>query len=49
MIIFYINSRRLYLKLKGLSDARIVILTKKNYGFVVHIHVKIHKVYKVNI
>ena len=36
MITFYIFCKRLYPKDKGLSDARVVSLTKKEYGFAVH-------------
>ena len=37
MIIFYILSKRFFLKLKGLSDARgVVSVTKKEYVSVVH-------------
>ena len=49
MIAFYIIYKRLHLNFKRLSDARIVSLTKKEYGFSVHFHVKTHKVFKVNI
>ena len=47
MISFYIVSTRFSRKRKGLSDARVVSMTKKEYGFVVHL--KIHKVLKVNV
>ena len=33
---FYILSIRFFLKRKGLSDARVEIITKKEYGFEVH-------------
>ena len=36
MISFYILSKRFFLKCKGLSEARIPPITKKEYGFVVH-------------
>ena len=36
MISFYILSKRLFLKRKELSDARVVSITSKEYGFVVH-------------
>ena len=36
MIIFYILSRRFFLKLKGLSDMRAVPITKKEHGVAVH-------------
>ena len=39
----------MHLNYKGSSDARVVSLTKKEYGFVVHFFVKIHKSFKVNI
>ena len=32
MISFYILSKRFHLKRKGLSDARIISITKKEYG-----------------
>ena len=35
MISFYILPKRLFLKREGLSDARIVSITKKEYGFTV--------------
>ena len=36
MISFYILSKRLDLKRKGLPDARLLSLTKKEYGFALH-------------
>ena len=36
MISFYILSKRLFLKRKGLSDVRVVSITKKEYGYAVH-------------
>ena len=36
MISFYIPSERFFPKHKGLSDARVVSITKKEYGFAVH-------------
>ena len=36
MIIFYIFSKRFFVKCKGLSDAGVVSITKKEYGFAVH-------------
>ena len=36
MISFYILSKRFFLKWKGLSDARVVSITKKEYNFTVH-------------
>ena len=35
MISFYIVSRRLFLKREGLSDARVVSITKKEYSLAV--------------
>ena len=35
MITFYILSERFHLKLKSLSDAGVVLLTRKDYGFAV--------------
>ena len=49
MISFYVLSERFFLKRKGLSDARVASITKKEYGFAVCFFVKIHKVFKVNI
>ena len=46
MISFYILSTRFFLKCKGLSDARVASVTKKEYGFAVHF---LCKVFKVNI
>ena len=37
MISFYILSKRLFLKPKGLSDARVASINKKEYGFAVHL------------
>ena len=37
MISFYILSKRFFLKREGLSDARVVSITKKGYGFAVHV------------
>ena len=36
MINFYILSERFFLKRKRLSDARVALITKKEYGFAVH-------------
>ena len=36
MISFYILSNKFFLKRKGLSDARVVSVTKKDYGYAVH-------------
>ena len=36
MISFYILSEILFLKRKGLSDARVVSITKSKYGFAVN-------------
>ena len=38
MISFYILSKGFFLKRKGLSDARVVSITKKEYGFAVHFY-----------
>ena len=37
MISFYIPSKRFFLKYKGLSDARVASITKKEYGFNVNL------------
>ena len=36
MISFYILSKRFFLKRKGLSNARVVSMTKTEHGFAVH-------------
>ena len=36
MISFYILAKRFFLKREGLSDARVVSITKNEYGFAVH-------------
>ena len=36
MISFYILCKRLFLKRKGLSDARVVSVTKIEYGFTIY-------------
>ena len=36
MISFHILSIRFFLKRKGLSDAKVASITKKEYGFEVH-------------
>ena len=36
MIIFYILSKRFFLKREGLFDERVISITKKEYGFAVH-------------
>ena len=43
MISFYIPSKRLFQKRKGLSDAKVVSITKKKYGFGVHFLEKLMK------
>ena len=51
MISFYILPKKFPLKGKGLSDARVALITKNEYGFtvmVLHFFLNIHKVYKVN-
>ena len=35
MVSFYILTKRFFLKLEGLSDARVASITKKEYGFAV--------------
>ena len=49
MVSFNNFSKRFCLKCKVLSDSRVVSITKKEHGFVLHFFVKIHKVSKVNI
>ena len=49
MISFYILFKRFFLKLKGLSDARVVSIAKEEYGLAVYFLLKIHKVFKGNI
>ena len=49
MIVFYIFSKRFFLKCKGLPDARVISITKNEYGFSVDFFVKIHKVLNFNI
>ena len=46
MISSHILSIRFFLKCKGLSDARVTSITKKEYGFAVHFFVKINKILK---
>ena len=36
MISFYTLSKRFFLKRERLSDARVALITKKEYGFAVH-------------
>ena len=38
LISFYIASERLFLKREGLSDTKVLSITKKEYGFVVIFH-----------
>ena len=38
MINFYILSKRFFLKRKELSNARVVLIIKKEYGFAVHFY-----------
>ena len=49
MISFYIYSKKIFLKRKGLSDAMVASITKKEYGFCSIFFVKIHKIFKVDI
>ena len=46
MISFHILSKRFFQKREGLSGARLAPITKKEYRFVVHFFVKIHKVFE---
>ena len=39
MISFYILSKRFFLKLEGLSDARVASITKKTYDFALHFYI----------
>ena len=39
MISFYILSERFFLKCKGLFDARVTSITKKEYGFAAHFYI----------
>ena len=38
MISFYVLSKRIFLKCKGLFDGRVTSITKKEYGFAVHFY-----------
>ena len=49
MISFYILSKKFFPKRKGLSDARVVSITKKRIWFCSAFFVKIHKDFKLNI
>ena len=49
MIIFYILSKRFFLRHEGVSDTKVASISKKEYGFAVHSFVKFRKVFKVNI
>ena len=48
MISFYILAKKFFLKHKGLPDAKVVSINKKEYGFEVKFFVKIHKAFKSN-
>ena len=48
IISFYVVSTRLFLKRKGLSDAKVASITKEIW-FCSTFFVKIHKVFKANI
>ena len=39
MISFYILPTRFFLKRKGIYDARLTSITRKEYGFVVHFYI----------
>ena len=43
MIIFYILSKRYFLKREGLSKARVVSIIEKEYGFAVHFLLRLIK------
>ena len=47
IIAFYILSKKLHLKRKRLSAVKVVLLAKKEFGYVVHF-LKLLKVFKVN-
>ena len=49
MISFDIISKRFFLKHKGLSDAKVLSITKKEYSFAVNFFWRIYKAFKVNI
>ena len=51
MIRFYILSKRFLLKCKGLSEARVLSVTKKEYGFAKNFgdDSMIHKVFTTNV
>ena len=51
MIRFYILSKRFLLKCKGLSEARVLSATKKEYGFAKNFvdDSMIHKVFTTNV
>ena len=40
---------KVFLNLKGLSDARIASLTKKEYGSAVHFFVDINEIFTANV
>ena len=43
MIIFYILFKTFFLKCKGLSDARVVSITIKEYNFAAHLLKRVRK------
>ena len=49
MIRFYISFKRFFMKCKGLFDAKVISITKKEYGFCSTLSAKIHEVFKVSI
>ena len=46
---FYYILRRLFLKLKGLSDVSVASLTKKEYGLAVHFFVDINEIFTAKV
>ena len=49
MINFYILSKRFFVNRKRPSGARVVSMTKTEYGFAVHFIANIHKIFKDNV
>ena len=49
IILLYIYLKIFFLNLKGLSDGRVVSLTKKEHGSAVNFFMDLYKIFKTNI
>ena len=47
--LLYIYFKRFFLNRKGLSDGKVVSLTKKEYGSALHFFIDLYEIFKINL